>query len=45
MLIDRGVDGARVQTAGLGQGNPFASNDTAEGRAKNRRTDITVTGR
>jgi outer membrane protein OmpA-like peptidoglycan-associated protein len=45
MLIERGVDGARVQTAGLGQGSPFASNDTAEGRAKNRRTDIIVTGR
>jgi OOP family OmpA-OmpF porin len=45
MLIERGVDGARVETAGLGQANPIASNDTQEGRAKNRRTDIVVTGR
>ena len=45
MLIERGVDGSRIQTAGLGQGSPLASNDTDEGRAKNRRTDIVVTGR
>ncbi len=45
MLIDRGVEASRIETSGLGQGNPIASNDTDEGRAKNRRTDIVVTGR
>jgi outer membrane protein OmpA-like peptidoglycan-associated protein len=45
MLIERGVDGSRIEAVGLGQSSPLASNDTAEGRAKNRRTDIVVTGR
>jgi len=45
MLIERGVDGSRIETAGLGQSSPSASNDTGEGRAKNRRPDIVVTGR
>lgn len=44
-LVDRGVDGSRIDTAGLGQELPTASNDTAEGRAKNRRSEIIVTGR
>jgi outer membrane protein OmpA-like peptidoglycan-associated protein len=44
-LIDRGVDGARIETAGMGQELPIASNDTAEGRAKNRRSEIVVTAR
>ena len=44
-LVDRGVDAARIETAGMGQDLPIASNDTAEGRAKNRRTEIVVTDR
>jgi outer membrane protein OmpA-like peptidoglycan-associated protein len=44
-LVDRGVDGAKIETAGLGQEMPIASNDTAEGRAKNRRSEIVVTAR
>jgi outer membrane protein OmpA-like peptidoglycan-associated protein len=44
-LVDRGVDGARIETAGMGQELPIASNDTAEGRAKNRRSEIVVTSR
>jgi outer membrane protein OmpA-like peptidoglycan-associated protein len=44
-LVDRGVDASRIETAGMGQDLPIASNDTAEGRAKNRRTEIVVTGR
>jgi outer membrane protein OmpA-like peptidoglycan-associated protein len=45
MLVNKGVDGARLTTAGLGAENPIASNDTEAGRAQNRRTDVVVTGR
>lgn len=45
LLVGKGVDGARLTTAGLGAENPIASNDTEEGRAKNRRTDVVVTSR
>jgi outer membrane protein OmpA-like peptidoglycan-associated protein len=44
-LVDRGVDGGRIETAGMGQDLPIATNDTAEGRAANRRSEIVVTGR
>jgi OmpA-OmpF porin, OOP family len=44
-LVDRGVDGTRIETAGMGQDLPIASNDTPEGRAKNRRSEIVVTAR
>jgi len=44
-LVDRGVDGARIETAGMGGDLPIASNDTAEGRAANRRSEIVVTTR
>ncbi len=44
-LIDRGVVGANIETAGMGQDLPIASNDTPEGRAKNRRSEIVVTSR
>ena len=44
-LVDRGVDGARIETAGMGQDLPTAANDTAEGRATNRRSEIVVTSR
>lgn len=37
-----GVDGSRITPKGLGQNFPVASNDTEEGRAKNRRVVITV---
>jgi OmpA-OmpF porin, OOP family len=45
LLGSRGIDASRVTTAGLGQENPIASNDTESGRAQNRRTDFVVTGR
>jgi len=43
-LISKGVDGGRVYTESKGKSNPVATNATAEGRAKNRRTDIEVVG-
>ena len=43
MLVNGGVDTNRLSTAGYGQDKPIASNDTEEGRAKNRRTELVVT--
>jgi OOP family OmpA-OmpF porin len=43
-LISKGVDGGRIYTESKGKTNPVATNATAEGRAKNRRTDIEVVG-
>jgi outer membrane protein OmpA-like peptidoglycan-associated protein/ABC-type taurine transport system substrate-binding protein len=37
-----GFPAARLRTAGNGPDKPIATNDTAEGREKNRRTDIKV---
>lgn len=42
-LIDNGVSGGRLTTISYGESKPVASNDTAEGRAENRRVDIVDT--
>jgi len=39
-LLKRGVSKARILTAGKGFHQPMLSNDTEEGRAKNRRLEI-----
>ncbi|MCH8180700.1 MAG: OmpA family protein [Proteobacteria bacterium] len=39
-LEDRGVSRSRIEVAGRGEREPVASNDSAEGRAKNRRVEI-----
>lgn len=39
------VDPARMISEGYGQWHPVASNDTAEGRAKNRRVEMIISGR
>lgn len=41
-LVDQGVDGDRLSTRGYGDSQPIANNESPEGRAKNRRTQITV---
>lgn len=41
-LIAQGIDGARITAKGYGETKPTATNDTEEGRALNRRTEITV---
>ena len=39
-LTSRGVGGARIHVEGRGSREPIASNDTSEGRARNRRVEI-----
>lgn len=41
-LTARGVDGRRIAIDGMGERSPIATNDTAEGRARNRRVEIFV---
>lgn len=41
-LIAQGVDANRIRTSGMGPANPIASNSTAEGKAQNRRVEITL---
>lgn len=43
-LINKGIDKVRLTTEGYGFSVPIASNETAEGRAQNRRTTILITG-
>jgi len=44
-LISKGHDASKMVTTGMGETSPVASNDTKEGRAKNRRVEILVLGR
>jgi outer membrane protein OmpA-like peptidoglycan-associated protein len=41
-LVSKGVAGERLSSEGLGPSNPVADNETAEGRANNRRVEIIV---
>ncbi|HEX2617187.1 MAG TPA: OmpA family protein [Flavobacteriales bacterium] len=41
-VIAKGIDAARITAKGYGETKPTATNDTEEGRAQNRRTEITV---
>lgn len=41
-LISRGVMRERLYVAGMSARNPIASNDTAEGKAQNRRVEILI---
>jgi outer membrane protein OmpA-like peptidoglycan-associated protein len=40
LVADYGIDGKRLQTAGFGASRPKDSNDTLEGRARNRRVEL-----
>lgn len=42
-LISKGVAESRLYTMGMGEQDPVASNDTDEGRAKNRRVEFAIT--
>lgn len=41
-LVAQGVQGYRIQTMGYGESRPVANNATAEGRAQNRRVELTI---
>jgi OOP family OmpA-OmpF porin len=40
-LVSKGIDPERLSTKGFGYADPVASNDSKEGRAKNRRVEVT----
>jgi outer membrane protein OmpA-like peptidoglycan-associated protein len=42
LLATGGVDASRITAAGFGESKPIASNDTEEGRRKNRRIDVVI---
>ncbi|MFC1576673.1 flagellar motor protein MotB [Candidatus Omnitrophota bacterium] len=41
-LVENGIDPSRLTTMGYGEYHPVGSNDTADGRAKNRRVEIVI---
>jgi outer membrane protein OmpA-like peptidoglycan-associated protein len=43
-LVEQGVPAASVTARGFGKAQPVATNDTPEGRQRNRRVELVVTG-
>lgn len=41
-LVEKGIDGGRIQAMGYGKKDPVATNDTAEGREFNRRVELHI---
>ncbi|RFF27598.1 MULTISPECIES: OmpA family protein [unclassified Wenzhouxiangella] len=39
-LVEQGIDADRIQAVGMGEDFPIASNESADGRRKNRRVDV-----
>ena len=44
-LVSKGIARDRLAAVGLGESKPIASNDTAKGRAMNRRTEFVIVDR
>ncbi len=45
VMVKGGISDQRIASAGYGQENPVADNDTEQGRAKNRRLELVVVKR
>ncbi len=43
-MVSQGVNSSLVSAQGFGDADPVAPNDTAEGRAQNRRVELTLAG-
>jgi outer membrane protein OmpA-like peptidoglycan-associated protein len=43
-LVDQGVAASTITARGFGKTQPVATNDTPEGRQRNRRVDLVVNG-
>ncbi len=43
-MVDAGIKAKRIETSGVGPDEPIATNETADGRALNRRIEFTVLG-
>jgi outer membrane protein OmpA-like peptidoglycan-associated protein len=43
-LVEQGVSAATITSRGFGKTRPVATNDTAQGRAQNRRVELVVSG-
>jgi outer membrane protein OmpA-like peptidoglycan-associated protein len=41
-MVSGGIAPSRIESVGMGESKPVASNDTAEGRAENRRVELRV---
>ncbi len=44
-LLVKGIGAGRVNAVGYGEASPVATNDTAEGRAQNRRIEVKITAK
>ena len=42
ILANTSLDASRIESVGYGESKPIASNETKEGRAKNRRIDVVI---
>ncbi|MFC2086202.1 OmpA family protein [Bacteroidota bacterium] len=42
-LVDKGIESGRIAAVGYGETRPIASNETEEGRQKNRRVELQIT--
>jgi outer membrane protein OmpA-like peptidoglycan-associated protein len=41
-LVDHGIARSRITAEGMGESKPVSSNETADGRAQNRRVELHV---